>query len=400
MLKISTRAQNVPASPIRKLTPLAEEAKKAGKTLYHLNVGQPDLPSPKEFLDAVHNYPTKTIAYAPAGGVPELVHAWQNFYNDKGWNFYPHDIVVTSGGAEAIIFALLALCDKGDEVLVFEPFYTSYAMFAAMLDITLVPVTTFIETGFHLPTKEQIEKKITSKTKAMLIVNPGNPTGTVYTKEEIDLLAEIAVEKNLFILSDETYQEIVFDGKTVTNFSGYEELRDYVVIVDSLSKRLNVCGARLGCVASYNMDIMKAILLFAQSRLSAGVIEQTAIAPFFLKSEDYIKEITAEYARRRDVVVEGLSAIEGATFKAPEGAFYVIVGLPVDDADAFAKYLLTDFHDNNETVMVAPAGGFYATPGLGKKEIRIAYVLEQQKLKRAMELLKLAVEKYNSKSTA
>ena len=210
-LSISTRASNVPASPIRKLTPLAEEAKKAGKTMYHLNVGQPDLPSPKEFLDAVHNYPTKTIAYAPANGVPELVHGWQNFYNDKGWNFYPNNIVVTSGGAEAIIFALLALCDKGDEVLVFEPFYTSYAMFAAMLDITLVPVTTYIETGFHLPKKDQIEKKITAKTKAILIVNPGNPTGTVYTKEEIDMLGEIAVEKDLFILSDETYQEIVFD---------------------------------------------------------------------------------------------------------------------------------------------------------------------------------------------
>lgn len=399
MITISHRAQSVPASPIRKLTAFADEAKKRGISIYHLNVGQPDLPTPSEFLTALNNFPEKTVAYAPANGRPEMLNAWQKFYQKKGYAFELHNIVVTSGGAEAIIFAMLALCDPGDEVIVFEPFYTSYAMFAAMLDVKLVPVTLSIRDGFHLGGirgRREIEGKIGKRTKAIMICNPNNPTGTVYLKKEIEMLTAIALKHNLFILSDETYQEIVFDNKTVPYFSGYKKILDQVVIVDSLSKRLNVCGARLGVIASYNDDVMRSATLFAQARLSAGTIEQAAIAPFFLKSWPYMKKISKEYERRRDAIVEGLQKIPGVEFMPPEGAFYVIVKLPVDDADNFAKFLLTDFSHKKETVMIAPAGGFYATPGLGKQEIRIAYVLEVKKLKRAMELLGLAIRQYKA----
>ena len=391
---ISHRGKSVPASPIRKLTPLADAAIKKGITIYHLNVGQPDLPSPREFHTMLRKYPQETIAYAPASGVPQLVRGWQKFYADKGFSFDSSNIIVTSGGAEAIIFALLALCDAGDEVIVFEPFYTSYAMFAAMLDIKLVPVTLSIANGFHINSQEEIEKKVTKRTKAIMLCNPNNPTGTVYRQKEILMVNAVAKKYNLFILSDETYQEIVFDHKSVPYMSQFKDIRNNVVIVDSLSKRLNVCGARLGCIASYNMDVMGAVLRFAQARLSAGIIEQTAIAPFFLRSKKYIEDIAKEYEKRRDVLVEGLSRIPGVFFTKPEGAFYAIAQLPLSNADNFAEFLLSKFSHKQETVMIAPASGFYATPGLGLNEIRIAYVLSAPRLKRAIELLHLALAAY------
>lgn len=393
-LSISRRAASVPSSPIRKLTAFADEAKAKGIKIYHLNVGQPDLPSPREFYDGLKKYSEKTVAYAPANGRKELLEGWKKFYNKKGFSFDINNIVITSGGAEAIIFALLALCDDGDEVIVFEPFYTSYAMFAAMLGVKLVPVTLSIHNGFHIGSEIEIEKKISPKTKAIMICNPNNPTGTVYEKEELDRLVNVVRKHNLFLLSDETYQEIVFDKKHVVSFSRYPEIKDHLVIVDSLSKRLNICGARLGCIASCNTDVMKSVTLFAQARLSAGTIEQAAVAPLFLESESYIQETVREWEKRRDAINSGLSKITGVVFRKPEGAFYVIAGLPLEDADDFAKYLLTDFSDHGETVMVAPASGFYRTPGLGKNEIRIAYVLSPKKLERAMELLGLAIVAY------
>ncbi|MBI2617307.1 pyridoxal phosphate-dependent aminotransferase [Candidatus Gottesmanbacteria bacterium] len=392
---ISQRAKHTPASAIRKLVPLADEAKKKGLAVYHVNIGNPDLPTPEAILKKIHTFSEKTIGYAPSTGLSETVTAWQKFYQDKDVSLDLRDILVTSGGSEGLIFAFLTVADPSEELVVFEPFYTSYAIIAAMGNIKLVPVRTFVEDGFHLPSREEIEKKVTPKTRGIVVCNPNNPTGTLYTDKEVTMLADIALKHNLFIISDETYQEIVFDGKKVLPFYSFEKLRNQLVIVDSVSKRFNSCGLRIGCVTSKNKDVMSAILRFAQARLSVATVEQVAIIPMLYNHSSYIREIKEIYQRRRDVVVENLRKISGVTCVAPQGAFYIIPKLPIDDSDRFATYLLTEFSDNGETVMVAPATGFYKTPGLGKDEVRIAYVLEEKKLERAVELLSLALRKYN-----
>src|SRR3989344_8667793 len=394
-IKISQRAHNAPASAIRKLVPFADEAKKRGIKVYHLNIGQPDLPTPGPIMDYIRHFPGKTLEYAPSTGMPETVAAWAKFFESKNFPFVREDIIVTSGGSEGIIFAFLAICDPGDEIIVFEPFYTSYAIIAAMGNIVLKPVRTFARDGFHLPDKKTIEKAINKKTRAIILCNPNNPTGTLYTDKETKMLVELAKKHNLFIISDETYQEIVFDNSKVLPFCSFKQILPQLIIADSVSKRFNSCGARVGCVVSKNKEIMAAILKFAQSRLSVATIEQLAVVPLLQNHKQYVSEIRKNYQSRRDTVVRQLGRIPGVTFKTPQGAFYLIPSLPIDDSDSFAKFLLEKFSDKKETVMVAPATGFYATPGLGKKEIRIAYVLDEKKLVRAIELLHLALKAFN-----
>lgn len=393
-IKLSDRAVNTPASAIRKLVPLADAAKKRGLKVYHLNIGQPDLPTPPKILAKVRSFKEKTLEYAPSTGLLSTVLAWQKFYLSKGWDFDTDDIIVTSGGSEALIYAFFTVCDPGDELLVFDPFYTSYAIIAAMGNIRFKPLRTYVSDGFHMPEKSVIEKAITSKTRAVVVCNPNNPTGTLYSEAEVKMIRDIAVKYKLFIISDETYQEIVFDGKRVLPFASFPELNDKLIIVDSVSKRFNACGARIGCLVSRNPQVMQVALRFAQSRLSVATVDQMAVIPLLVNHKKYVEEIRDKYQKRRDVVIAELAKIPGVSCVKPEGAFYLIPKLPVKDSDRFAAYLLTGFSDKKETVMVAPATGFYSGRGLGRDEIRIAYVLEENKLKRAIELLGLALKKY------
>lgn len=394
-ITLSERAINTPASAIRKLVPLADRAKKKGVKVYHVNIGQPDLPTPREIMVEIRHFKEKTLEYAPSTGMMESIEAWQTFYQHKGLSFDTGDIIVTSGGSEALIFAFLAVADPHDEIIIFEPFYTSYAIIAAMGNIRIKPITTFVENGFHLPDRKTIETAINKRTKAFVICNPNNPTGTLYTDSEVSMLADIARKYNLFIISDETYQEIVFDGKKVLPFAKFSDIKDQLIIVDSVSKRFNSCGARVGCIVSKNEDIMAAVLKFGQSRLSVATVEQLAVVSLLKNHQKYLEFIKKTYESRRNTVVRELKKIPGVTCVPPEGAFYIIPKLPIKDSDDFASFLLTSFADKKETVMVAPATGFYATKGLGEDEIRIAYVLEEKKLERAIELLGLALEKYN-----
>lgn len=398
-ISISSRVANTPASAVRKLMPLADEAKKRGIKVYHVNMGQPDLPTPKEILSAIRNFKEATLEYAPSTGTSESVEAWRAFYKSKGFTYDTKDILVTSGGSEALIFAFLTVADPGDELIVFEPFYTSYAIQAAMGNIKLKAVRTYVKDGFHLPQKRVLEKAITKKTKGIVVCNPNNPTGTRYTAEEVKMLTELALKHNLFIISDETYQEIIFDGEKVLPFATFSKLENQLIIVDSVSKRFNSCGARVGCVISKNEEVMQAILRLAQARLSVATVEQLSVIPLLRSHKKYVNSIKKIYQNRRNAVVDALRKIPGVTVVPPEGAFYLISKLPIKDSDDFAAYLLNEFSDRGETVMVAPATGFYKTAGLGKDEIRIAYVLEEKKLKRAMELLGLALKQYNKGSS-
>jgi aspartate aminotransferase len=396
-ISISNRAANTPASAIRKLVPFADEAKKRGIKVYHVNIGDPDLPTPSPVLKNIKEFKEPTLRYAPSTGMKEAIEGWQKFYQDKGHKFEESDIIVTSGGSEGLIFAFFAIADPGDELLVFEPFYTSYAIIAAMGNIKLVPLRTYVEEGFHLPKRRVIEEAITGKTRGIVVCNPNNPTGTLYTPDEVKMVAEIALKHNLFIISDETYQEIVFDNKKVLPFASFKKLEKQLIVTDSVSKRFNSCGARVGCVVSKNKEVMQVALRFAQSRLSVATVEQLALVPMLKNHKTYVEKIKKIYQSRRDTVVAELKKIPGVTAVKPEGAFYIIPKLPIDDSDKFATFLLSSFSDKKETVMVAPATGFYKTEGLGKSEIRIAYVLEENKLERAIELLGMAIERYNKR---
>lgn len=396
-IEISKRAKMTPESAIRKLVPFADSAKKRGVKVYHLNIGQPDLPTPIEIMKAIRNFKEPTLEYAPSNGIKSTQEAWVKFYKDKGVKLETADVLVTSGGSEGLIFAFLTVADPGSELIVFEPYYTSYAIMAAMGNIKLKAVRTFVADGFHLPSREVIEKAISKKTKGFVICNPNNPTGTLYTATEIKMLAEIALKHNLFIISDETYSEIVFDGKKVLPFASFPKLLNNLIITDSVSKRFNSCGARIGCVVSKNKEVMQAILRFAQGRLSVATVEQEALIPLLNNHKPYVAKIKKIYESRRNTVVEALKKLPGVTAIAPEGAFYIIPKLPIRDSDDFAKFLLDKFSDKNETVMIAPATGFYATKGLGRNEIRIAYVLEEKKLERAVGLLGLALKAYKGK---
>lgn len=392
---ISKRAVNLQASPLRKLAATAEARKKTGVKVYHLNIGQPDLPTHPDVFKAIRGFADKTLAYAPSNGLQPALEAWSTYYKKNSIPFEASDIIITSGGSEGIIFALEAVCDPNDEVIVFEPFYTNYNSFASLANVTLKPVTLDIKTGFHLPSDAAIKKVITKKTKAILICNPSNPTGTIFSKAELARLVKLAKQYGLFILSDEVYREFAFE-KPVASIMAFPEIHQQAVVLDSASKRFNVCGARIGTVASKNKDVIAAVLKMGMARLSVASIEQMALIPLLKNPKKYTTPMITEFRKRREVVYEGLKAIPGITFSKPEGAFYIIIGLPVDDADNFASWMIKDFQDKKETVLLAPAAGFYATPGKGKQEVRLAFMLNTKDLKRSLELIRLALAEYNS----
>lgn len=397
LLQLSKRAELMPASPIRKLVPFAQEAKKRGIKVYHLNIGQPDIKTPDLFFEAIRNFDAPVLAYALSQGDLKLIDSFREYYKKWGINFGEDEIIITNGGSEAIIMALMAVGDPGDEVLVPEPFYANYNGFACEAGMTVKPITTKAEEGFHLTNKEYIKSLIKSNTKAIIISNPGNPTGAVYTKEELEMLGEIAKEHNIYLIGDEVYREFVYDGLKFTSLMDVKGIEDRVIICDSISKRYSACGARIGCICSKNKDFMKVIMKFAQARLCAPTIEMIGAAALVNTVKEYFDEVHEEYQKRRDIVYNALKEIPGVVCEKPMGAFYVVAKLPIDDAEVFAKWMLTDFNIDNETTMVAPAEGFYATPGLGKDEVRLAYILNEDDLKKAMYLLAEGIKAYNNR---
>ncbi|MGH2442498.1 MAG: pyridoxal phosphate-dependent aminotransferase [Chloroflexota bacterium] len=396
---ISRRAASVPASPIRALTPLAVETAGRGIKIYHVNIGQPDLPAPREILDAIKAPADGVIPYAPSGGQPETVRAWCTYYRSVSIDLQPANLLVTTGGGEAIGFAMMAVADPGDDILIFDPTYASYLGYAATTNVNLVPIPS-VPPDYRLPDPEIIERAVTARTRAMVLINPGNPTGTVYTREEVQAVIDIASRHGLFVISDETYRELVFDDAehvSVFDFAGCEDL---TIVVDSVSKRFSATGLRVGCIASRNRDVMAAALRMAMARLSGPTVGQLAAVPLLENPGPYTSWLRQEYQRRRDAACEALRALPGVSVGQPQGAFYAMASLPVEDASAFARWLLTDFQCNGETVMVAPGPGFYVTPGLGRHEARIAYVLGVQPLRRAMELLGQALAVYPERLAA
>jgi len=395
-MKLSSRISNLPISSIRKLIPRAQKAKAEGVSIYHLNMGQPDVKTPQVMIDALKNWTQNPIVYAPSGGTVEYLTALITYYKKLGANFIEKSqILGTIAGSEAINIAMFATCEPGEDIMVFEPFYSSYKTSAMLWGVNLVSVPTDIKSGFHLPKKSEIEKLITPKTKAILYSNPGNPTGTVYRKEEVEMLVEIAKKHNLFLISDEVYREYTFvDRPHVSILSYMQEIPDHAILIDSLSKRYNLCGARLGNLVSLNKEVIAGSLKFAMSRLSGGLIDQYVGARLVDVPEEYTKNMQTEYKKRRDVMYEALKKIEGVSVSKPEGAFYIMAELPVADAEDFCIYLLEEFRDNNETVMLAPGYGFYLDPEKGKKTVRIAYVLEVPKLIKAGQLLEKALQQY------
>lgn len=395
-IKVSDRLSKVPASPIRKLVPYAQEAKRHGVKILHLNIGDPDIKTPKVMINVLKKWTMNPIPYGQSQGEVKFLESLVYYYNKLGFNFIDTShIQVTTGGSEAISMAFFATCEAGDEVIVFEPFYTNYNSYAAVNNIKLVPVRTYGATGFHLPERKLIEDKIGKKTKAILICNPSNPTGTVYSKKEMDTLVDLAKKYNLFLISDEVYREFVYDGKKHFSILNYmKEIPQQAILLDSLSKRYSLCGARLGMFVSLNKEVLAGILRVAQGRLSSGYIDQKIAEKLTEVPDSYFKKVHQEYQKRRDVLYHGLKKIKGVFLEKPEGAFYTIVKLPVTDADDFCQWLLTKFRYKNTTVMLAPAAGFYGTPGLGKNEVRIAYVINTYDLKKAIEILQRALIEY------
>lgn len=397
--KISSRLLEVPASPIRKLVPFATEAKKRGVKVYHLNIGDPDIKTPDVMVNVLKNWSTNPIAYGQSQGQPKFLESLAWYYNKIGYSFVKtNNIQVTTGGSEAISMALFSVCAPGEEVIAFEPYYANYNSYAAINGVKVVPVLTKGETGFHLPERSEIEKKIGKKTKAILICNPSNPTGTVYTKEEMAMLVSICVKNNLFLISDEVYREFVYDGKKYFSILNYmKKYPDKMVLLDSLSKRYSLCGARLGMIISLNKDLMDGVLRIAQGRLSSGFVDQAMAEKLTEVKDLYFSAVHKEYQARRDVLYNGLKSIPGVFLEKPEGAFYTIVKLPVKNSEDFCQWLLEKYNYKNETVMVAPAAGFYGTRGMGKNEVRIAYVLNIHDLEKAIEILRHALVEYNRK---
>ncbi|KMT21729.1 pyridoxal phosphate-dependent aminotransferase [Clostridium cylindrosporum] len=394
MPKVSSRILNMQASPIRKLAPLAIDAESRGIKVHHLNIGQPDVKTPRVFLDAFKEYDESVLKYSESQGVKETLDSFVEYY--KKWNieFNNEDILVTNGGSEAILFAIMAVADYGDNVLMPEPFYTNYNGFAESAGVDVSSFITKAENGFRLPDEDIICSSINSKTRAIVISNPGNPTGVVYTVDEVKLLCKIANDYDLFIIADEVYREFVYDGLEFTSFMHMKGYEDRIILIDSISKRYSACGARVGLVASKNRDIIENILKLCQSRLCVPTIEQIAVAKLINVEDSYFTEVRNEYECRRNLVYSALSNMEGVICEKPTGAFYVIAKLPINDSEDFIKWLLTDYSINGETVMLAPAAGFYATDGLGKDEVRISYCINCENLKKAMTILENGLKEY------
>ena len=398
MPKVSIKGQQMPESPIRKLVPYAEIAKKKGHKVYHLNIGQPDIKTPEVALEAVKKADISVLEYSHSAGFESYRTKLSQYYKNHGLPIDTQDIIITTGGSEALLFAMGSTMDVDDEIIIPEPFYANYNGFSTASGVKVVPVISTIETGFALPPISDFEKLITSKTKAILICNPGNPTGYLYSKEEIQQLADLVKKHDLFLIADEVYREFIYDETekhySVMNVPGIEE---NAIMIDSVSKRYSMCGARIGCIVSKNKEVMATAMKFAQARLSPPTFAQIASEAALETPQSYFDEVIEEYKDRRDTLIAELQKIEGVKVATPKGAFYCIAQLPIDNADAFAQWLLESYDFNGETVMVAPAAGFYSTPNVGLNEVRIAYVLKKEDLVRSVEILKEAIKVYNSK---
>jgi aspartate aminotransferase len=396
MMKISRRGLDIQESPIRKFKPYADQAIADGVRVYFINIGQPDIPTPQPVWDAVKNFDEKVLSYGPAQGFLDLRQAMADYFTHYSIPLNSENIIITTGGSEAIHFAISAVADSGSEIIIPEPFYTNYNGFAAFADVKIVPLTLSVEEGFRLPSKEAFEAKITPQTRAILLNSPSNPTGTVYTPEELERVVDIAKRHDLYLIGDEVYKEFVYDGKAHKSILEYPDIEDRVIVIDSISKRFSCCGARIGAVVTRNADVSFAVLKFAQARLCPATLEQRAALALYRMGFDYFDPIREEYQRRRDVLFEGLRQISGVVMDKPQGAFYIIAQLPIQDSEHFVRWMLTDFRLDNETVMVAPAKGFYSSPGKGLNEVRIAYVLNEADMKRAIEVFKAGLERYKT----
>lgn len=391
---ISHKGERMPASPIRKLTPFADKAKQDGKKVYHLNIGQPDIETPAGMLDAIKNIDFKVWAYTPSEGTLIYREKLTTYYNKLGYNIAADDILVTTGGSEAITIAMMTCLDSGDEVIIPEPFYANYNGFASQSDIVVKPILSHIENGFALPPISEFEKLITPKTKAIFICSPNNPTGYLYSREELEALKELVLKYDLYLFSDEAYREFCYDGQTFTSPMHLEGLEQNVIVLDTVSKRYSACGARLGCLITKNKAVWTAALKFAQARLSPGMVEQIAGTAAVDTPDSYFEAVNKEYTNRRDTIVNSLNKMEGVYCPNPGGAFYVVAKLPIDNADKFCQWILEEFSYNNQTVMMAPATGFYSTEGAGLNEVRMAYVLNIDDIQNAMICLQEALKVY------
>ncbi|WGQ14096.1 pyridoxal phosphate-dependent aminotransferase [Sphingobacterium faecium] len=394
MPSISTKGYNMPASPIRKLTPFADQAKKEGKKIYHLNIGQPDIETPEVMLNALKNIDFKVWAYTASEGTASYRNKLTTYYNNLNYHIEPTDILVTNGGSEAIMIAMQACLNPGEEVIIPEPFYANYNGFACSADIVVKPIMSYIDSGFALPSIAEFEKVITDKTKAIAICNPNNPTGYLYSREELEALRELCLKYDLYLFSDEAYREFCYDGREFISPMHMEGLEQHVVVLDTVSKRYSACGARIGCLITKNKQLYQVALKFAQARLSPSLEGQIAAEAAIDTPASYFDAVSTEYTARRDTLVAGLNKIQGAFSPNPGGAFYVVAKLPIDNADKFCQWMLEEFAYENETVMMAPATGFYSTPGAGNNEVRLAYVLNQHDLKKALICLEKGLEAY------
>lgn len=397
---ISKRGRNMPSSPIRKLTPFAEQAKKEGKKVYHLNIGQPDIETPEIMLNALKNIDFTIWAYTPSEGIASYREKLTTYYNKLGYHIAPTDILVTNGGSEALTIAMQSCLSPGDEIIIPEPFYANYNGFACAADAIVKPILSYIETGFALPPIAEFEKLITDKTRAIAICNPNNPTGYLYSREELESLKALCLKYDLYLFADEAYREFCYDGNTFVSPMHLEGLEQHVVVIDTVSKRYSACGARIGCIITKNKALYQTALKFAQTRLSPSLEGQIAAEAAVDTPDSYFEAVSKEYTTRRNTLVEGLNKIEGVFCPVPGGAFYVVAKLPIDNADSFCQWILEKFSYNNETVMMAPATGFYSTPNVGTDQVRLAYVLKQDDLQKALVCLEHALKEYPGRTQA
>lgn len=397
-MKFSSKIEKCGLSPMRKFAPYANEAVKNGKKLYHLNIGQPDIATPAAYFEAVKNFSQPVLAYAPSDGVPVMIDAVVDYYGKIGAPITNKQVLISTGGSEALQMALSSILDEGDEIIIPEPFYPNYSTFVTLTGATIRPVTTKPEEGYKFAIRERIEACINEHTRAIMFTNPGNPTGTVLTEEELKLMADIAKEHDLFIIGDEVYREFVYGGEKLMSLLQLEGYEDNVVVIDSVSKRFSACGARIGCMITRNAELYNHAMKWCQGRLCASTIDQVASAALYTVGPEYFDAVRKEYCARKDCLVEGLKKIPGVVYSEPKGAFYVMAGLPVDDAEKLQMFMLNEWDDNGETLMFTPAESFYKTPNTGKNEIRMAYVINEADITRSMELLKAGIEAYNAKN--
>ena len=394
-MKYSSKVQRCFQSPMRKFHPFAVAAAAAGKTIYHLNIGQPDIETPPTYFEAVRNFHQPVLAYAPSPGMPELIDAIIGYYEKIGVTLTPDDVLITTGGSEALQFVCNCILDDGDEIILPEPFYSNYNTFISSTGAAIHPISTRPEDGYFYADREKIEAAITPNTRAILVTNPGNPTGTVLTREQMRMLLDVCVKHDIFLIADEVYREFVYSDEPLASFAQLSGGEEHVVLIDSVSKRFSACGARIGCIISRNRELMAQALKYCQARLSVATLDQVAAAALYSVGPEYFEAVRVEYKRRRDTVVRKLAEIPGVVCECPKGAFYLMAALPIDDAEKFQQWLLEDFDDNGDTVMFAAGCGFYQSKERGRNEIRIAYVKEQHVLERAMDLLALGIRKYN-----